>query len=46
MEQARRVADDTAFVLDGELIEIAPTDRLFTRPHDARTERYVTGKFG
>ncbi len=46
MQQASRVADSTVFMLDGEVIEHAPTDELFTRPKDERTERYVTGKFG
>jgi phosphate transport system ATP-binding protein len=46
MQQAGRVADTTAFMLDGELIEHGPTNDLFTRPGDERTERYVTGKFG
>jgi phosphate transport system ATP-binding protein len=46
MQQAARVADRTAFMLDGELIEHAPTDTIFTKPNDERTERYVTGKFG
>ena len=46
MQQAGRIADTTAFLLDGELIEHGPTDVIFTRPRDERTERYVTGKFG
>jgi phosphate transport system ATP-binding protein len=46
MQQAARVADSTAFMLDGEVIEHAPTNDIFTRPGDERTERYVTGKFG
>ena len=46
MQQAARVADTTAFMLGGELIEHAPTDTIFTKPSDERTERYVTGKFG
>ena len=46
MQQAARVADTTAFMLDGELIEHDPTDEIFTNPNDERTERYVTGKFG
>ncbi len=46
MQQAARVSDSTAFMLDGELIEHAPTNDVFTRPKDERTERYVTGKFG
>jgi phosphate transport system ATP-binding protein len=46
MQQAARVADTTAFMLSGELVEVGPTDRLFTSPGDERTEQYVTGKFG
>jgi phosphate transport system ATP-binding protein len=46
MQQAARVADTTVFMLGGELIEIGPTERLFTNPDDERTEQYVTGKFG
>jgi phosphate transport system ATP-binding protein len=46
MQQAARVADTTAFLLDGELVEHGPTERIFTNPGDPRTEAYVTGKFG
>jgi phosphate transport system ATP-binding protein len=46
MQQAARVADSTAFMLDGELVEVGPTEKIFTNPADERTERYVTGKFG
>jgi phosphate transport system ATP-binding protein len=46
MQQAARVANTTAFMLDGELIEHGPTTEIFTTPKDERTERYVTGKFG
>ncbi|MDP1889264.1 MAG: phosphate ABC transporter ATP-binding protein [Gemmatimonadaceae bacterium] len=46
MQQAARVSDTTAFVLHGELVEMAPTARLFTAPADARTEAYITGRFG
>ena len=46
MQQAARVADHTAFLLDGRLVEVAPTDVLFTTPADARTEAYITGRFG
>ena len=46
MQQAARVADTTAFMLDGELIEHASTEKIFSTPDDARTEEYVTGKFG
>ena len=46
MQQAARVSDTTAFLLSGDLVEMAPTDRLFTSPGDKRTEDYITGKFG
>jgi len=46
MQQAGRVSNTTAFMLDGELVEHGPTTEIFTRPKDERTERYVTGKFG
>jgi phosphate transport system ATP-binding protein len=46
MQQAARVADTTVFMLDGQLVEVGPTDKLFTTPDDDRTEQYVTGKFG
>jgi phosphate transport system ATP-binding protein len=46
MQQAARVADKTAFMLSGELVEVAPTEKIFTNPDDSRTEEYVTGKFG
>ncbi len=46
MQQAARVANSTVFMLDGLVIEHAPTNEIFTNPKDERTERYVTGKFG
>ena len=46
MQQAARVSDFTAFLLGGELVEFAPTSTLFTAPSDARTEAYITGRFG
>jgi phosphate transport system ATP-binding protein len=46
LQQAARVADTTAFMLDGQLVEHGPTTEIFTNPRDERTERYVTGKFG
>jgi phosphate transport system ATP-binding protein len=45
-KQAARVADDTAFFLMGELVEIGETAQVFTAPRDKRTEDYVTGRFG
>lgn len=46
MQQAARVSDDTAFFLNGELVECSSTDAIFTRPQDKRTEDYITGRFG
>src|SRR5471032_322870 len=46
MQQAARVADRTAFMLDGRMVEVGPTQEIFTKPTDSRTEEYVTGKFG
>ncbi|MFN2168687.1 MAG: phosphate ABC transporter ATP-binding protein [Anaerolineae bacterium] len=46
VQQAARVADVAAFMLSGELVEVGPGERIFTRPAQARTEDYVTGRFG
>jgi phosphate transport system ATP-binding protein len=46
MQQAARVSDRTAFMLDGELIEVDATRKVFTSPSDSRTEAYITGRFG
>ena len=46
MQQAARVADHTAFFLNGQLIEYGPTSQIFTSPRDKRTEDYITGRFG
>ena len=46
MQQAARVSDNTAFFYLGELVEIGPTEQIFTNPRERRTEDYVTGKFG
>lgn len=46
MQQAARVADDTAFFLGGEIVESGSTDSLFCRPRDRRTESYIAGRFG
>ena len=46
MQQAARVSDRTAFMLSGELVEVAPTRSVFTTPSDPRTEAYITGRFG
>ncbi len=46
MQQAARVSQYTAFLLNGELIEFGSTDRLFTKPQKKKTEDYITGRFG
>lgn len=46
MQQAARVSDRTAFFHLGELIEVSPTDDLFTNPKNKRTEDYITGRYG
>ncbi|MCR4420289.1 MAG: phosphate ABC transporter ATP-binding protein PstB [Clostridia bacterium] len=46
MQQAARVSDMTAFFLQGEMVEYDATEVIFTRPHDRRTEDYLTGRFG
>ena len=56
MQQAARVSDRTAFLTvrvdpgtdhrTGELVEYDRTEQIFTKPVDARTEAYITGRFG
>jgi phosphate transport system ATP-binding protein len=46
VQQASRVADRVAFLLDGELIEVGKESQVFVYPNDKRTEDYVTGRFG
>lgn len=46
MQQAARISDRTAFFLSGEVIEYEPTDQIFSKPKDKRTEDYITGRFG
>jgi phosphate transport system ATP-binding protein len=56
MQQAARVSDRTAFFTTevnvesdrrtGVLVEYNPTDKIFSKPDDERTEQYVTGRFG
>lgn len=46
MQQAARVSGQTAFFLNGEVIEFADTVKLFSNPEDQRTEDYITGRFG
>ncbi len=46
VKQAARVGDKTAFFLNGELIEMDSTEKIFTSPEDRRTDGYIRGKFG
>jgi phosphate transport system ATP-binding protein len=46
MQQAARVSDTTAFFLLGKLIEVNPTEKIFTNPDQKVTEDYITGRFG
>jgi len=46
VKQAARVGDRTAFFLNGEMIEIDKTDKVFTAPRDGRTDDYIRGRFG
>lgn len=46
MQQAARISDETAFFLNGEVIEFSDTKTIFTTPVDKRTEDYITGRFG
>jgi phosphate transport system ATP-binding protein len=46
LQQAARVSDATAFFYVGRLVEMGPTDRMFTSPANERTEAYITGRFG
>jgi phosphate transport system ATP-binding protein len=46
MQQAARVSDTTAFFLMGKLIEVNPTEKMFTNPDKKTTEDYITGRFG
>jgi phosphate transport system ATP-binding protein len=46
VQQAARVSDYTALLVEGKVVEHASTDEIFTRPTEQRTEDYITGKFG
>ncbi len=46
LSQAKRIADYTAFVLDGELIEYGETKEIFSNPKDKRTKEYLEGIYG
>lgn len=44
LQQAARVSDFTAFLLDGELVEFGPTEAVFTNPRERATEAFITGR--
>jgi len=46
MQQAARISDFTAFMYMGELVEVGPTEKIFTNPEKKLTEDYITGRFG
>ncbi|MFS0728286.1 phosphate ABC transporter ATP-binding protein PstB [Paenibacillus sp. 1P07SE] len=46
MHQAARVSNETAYFLNGEVVEYAETEKLFSNPRDQRTEDYISGRFG
>lgn len=46
LQQAARVSDTTAFFYLGQLVEVGPTERMFTSPTNERTDAYITGRFG
>ncbi len=46
MQQAARISDRTAFMLQGTLVEYGDTRRMFTSPREKLTEDYITGRFG
>jgi phosphate transport system ATP-binding protein len=46
MQQAGRIADITAFMYLGEIIEFDKTEKIFTNPSHTLTEQYITGRFG
>ncbi len=46
MQQAARVSEASGFMLLGELVEFGRTREIFTRPRDARTEEYISGRYG
>jgi phosphate transport system ATP-binding protein len=46
LQQAARASDHTAFFYSGQLVEFGPTEQIFTRPREDRTDAYITGRFG
>lgn len=46
LHQAARISDYTAFFYMGDLVERQETKKMFTKPSEAKTEDYLTGRFG
>ncbi len=46
MQQAARISDITSFFLSGEVVETGETEMIFSNPANAKTEEYITGRFG
>ncbi|MBC6138521.1 phosphate ABC transporter ATP-binding protein [Listeria innocua] len=46
MQQASRISDETAFFLNGRIVEFADTTSIFTNPAEKETEDYISGRFG
>lgn len=46
MQQAARISEETAFFQDGKVVESGPTERVFRKPKDKRTQSYIAGQFG
>jgi phosphate transport system ATP-binding protein len=46
MQQASRISDQTAFFLNGDLIEYDRTEKIFMNPSEKKTEDYINGRFG
>ena len=46
MQQAARISDQTAFFLNGEIVEFGRTEKIFKNPSDGRTDDYINGRFG
>ncbi len=46
MQQAARVSQRTAYFHLGDLVEVGPTEKIFTNPQHRLTEDYITGRFG
>ena len=46
MQQAARISDQTAFFLNGEVVEYDKTEIIYSNPNDKRTDDYISGKFG